>query len=283
MAILLPFELAVLFVTGGTTALVFTVLVVVLLTPPFMAAFVAATVRRPRSVASDSFGLPPFTATRPLTSAALIAAKLKATIGSTLGAWLLVLVAIPIALRLSGTAPVVAERVRRFMDVVGAPRTTVFALLVLCWLVASTWKQLVQSLYIGLAGRERLIRASVFLTLLLLAALGPLAVWMIESSRVRDAIWSAFPWILVTLVGCKMAAAAWVATHLYRSRVLSDRMLVAGAAAWMFAVLALYGLLTWLLFTPFMPRYLLGLVAILAVPLARVSAAPLGLAWNRHR
>jgi hypothetical protein len=41
--------------------------------------------------------------------------------------------------------------------------------------------------------------------------------------------------------------------------------------------------LVWLLFAPFMPRYLLGLVAILAVPLARLSAAPLALAWNRHR
>jgi len=40
----------------------------------------------------------------------------------------------------------------------------------------------------------------------------------------------------------------------------------------------------WLFCTPeFIPRALAGLVAILAVPLARVSAAPLALAWNRHR
>jgi hypothetical protein len=80
-----------------------------------------------------------------------------------------------------------------------------------------------------------------------------------------------------------MSAASWIATRLYRSRVLSDRTLVAGAAGWLVAVLALYGLLAWLLFTPFFPRYLLGLVAILAIPLARLSAAPLALAWNRHR
>jgi len=48
-------------------------------------------------------------------------------------------------------------------------------------------------------------------------------------------------------------------------------------------VLALYGLLVWLVSTPFFPRYLLALVAILAIPLARLSAAPLALAWNRHR
>ncbi|HEX9310311.1 MAG TPA: hypothetical protein VF887_05830, partial [Gemmatimonadaceae bacterium] len=59
--------------------------------------------------------------------------------------------------------------------------------------------------------------------------------------------------------------------------------LVTGAACWSVAVLALYGVLVWLLDTPHIPHYLLMLVAILAIPLARLSAAPLALAWNRHR
>ena len=40
-------------------------------------------------------------------------------------------------------------------------------------LLASTWKQLVQSLYIGLTGREWVIKAGALLTLLFLAAIGP--------------------------------------------------------------------------------------------------------------
>ena len=62
----------------------------VLLTPPIMAAFVAATVSRSSPDGSDSYELTPFMATRPLSSASLIAAKLKATIPSTLvylGCW----------------------------------------------------------------------------------------------------------------------------------------------------------------------------------------------------
>jgi hypothetical protein len=39
----------------------------------------------------------------------------------------------------------------------------------------------------------------------------------------------------------------------------------------------------WMLDTPHIPHYLLLLLAILAIPLARLSAAPLALAWNRHR
>jgi hypothetical protein len=89
--------------------------------------------------------------------------------------------------------------------------------------------------------------------------------------------------ILAILVCVKMSAAAWIVTRLYRSRLLSDRTLVTGAVTWSVVVLALYGLLVWLVSTPFFPRYLLALVAILAIPLARLSAAPLALAWNRHR
>ena len=112
VGILLPFELSLLFVFSDTPALVFETLVAVLLTPPFMAAFVAATVGRASPEGSDSYELTPFIATRPLTSAALITAKLKATIRSTLASWLLVLVAIPLALRLSGTSPVVVDWMR---------------------------------------------------------------------------------------------------------------------------------------------------------------------------
>src|SRR6266540_4075354 len=104
VGILLPFELALLFVTGDTPALVTRIALVVLLTPLFMAAFTAATVRRSPT---------PFIATRPLSSAALIAATLQATIRSAAVAWVLVLGAIPVALRWSGTWSVVVGQLRQ--------------------------------------------------------------------------------------------------------------------------------------------------------------------------
>jgi hypothetical protein len=80
-----------------------------------------------------------------------------------------------------------------------------------------------------------------------------------------------------------MTAAVWIGVRVYHRRLLSDRALVIGAAFWSISVLALYGVLVWLLDTPHFPHYLLMLLAILAIPLARFSAAPLALAWNRHR
>lgn len=274
VGILLPFELALLFLAGtDSPALVGYTVLGVLLTPPFMASFAAATLSQAT----------PFLAMRPSTSAALVAAKLKMTIRSTLAAWLLVLVAVPLALALSGTWPVVIAGADHFIDAVGTPRAVVLVLLGVSGLLVLTWKQLVQGLYIGLSGRTWLAKGSVFLTLSLLFLLGPIVQWISDSSGVQAALWNTAPPILAILVCVKMSAAAWIATRLYRRRLVSDRTLVAGAAVWCGVVLALYGVLVWLLSTPFFPRYVLALVAILAIPLARLSAAPLALAWNRHR
>jgi hypothetical protein len=156
-------------------------------------------------------------------------------------------------------------------------------LLLISGLIIATWKQLVQSLYIGLSGREWLIRANAFFLIVFLVAVGPMADWIMDNSDAQGALWDAIPLILAILVCLKMSAASLVAIRLHRSRLLSDRALVTGAAVWLVAVLALYGLFVWLLSTPLFPRYVLALLAILPIPLARLSAAPLALAWNRHR
>ncbi len=281
VAILLPFELSLLFVFSDTPVLVFETLAAVLLTPPLMAAFVAASVSESSPGGSDSYELTPFIATRPVTSAALVTAKLVATIRSTLVSWLLVLVAAALALGLSGTSSVVLDGARQVVEITGTPRAVVLGLLGLSALVASTWKQLVQSLYIGMSGRAWLVKASVFVTLALLTVMVPLVPWVIRNKIA--ALWNALPWILAALACFKISAAAWIAVRLHDSRLLSDRTLVIGALSWNVAVLALWGLLVWLVPALFFRSYFLALVAILAVPLARLSAAPLALLQNRHR
>jgi hypothetical protein len=283
VGILLPVELAMLFVFSKTPVIVFETLLGVLLTPPFMAAFVAATFGKSNHPGSDSHGVTPFLATRPLTSASLVAAKLKAATGSTLAAWLLVLVAIPIALRLSGTLPMVIEWKRQLIQAVGAPRAAVIVLLGLSALLAATWKQLVQSLYISMSGRAWIIKSSVFLALAFLSVMVPLAHWIVGSRVVMAALWTALPWMAALLVCVKISAAAWIAMRLHDKRLLSDRALLIGAACWDVVVFALYGLLVWLVPTLLVPAYLLALIAVLGVPLVRLSAAPLTFAWNRHR
>jgi len=282
VGIVLPFELVLLWAVGASRPLLLTVLAAILLTPPFVATFAAAAVSKSSSDRGDSNGVAPFVATRPLTSAELVAAKLKMAVGSTVVAWLLVLFTTPIALKLSGTSAIVLDtwhHVRMFM---GMPRAVVLLLLILTGCIAATWTQLVQSLFIGLAGRASLIKASVFLTLGFFFLFGPFFEWIADSGRLGE-VWSALPLIFAVLVAVKMAAAVWIALRLYGKRLLSDRTLVAGAALWCVTVFALYAALAWMLNTPHIPHYLLMLVAILTIPLVRVSAAPVALAWNRHR
>ncbi|HKB47693.1 MAG TPA: hypothetical protein VKC57_08355, partial [Ktedonobacterales bacterium] len=200
-----------------------------------------------------------------------------------LAAWLVVLVVLPLALEWSGTWPLVAERVRRMNNAIGTPRTATVVLLILAVFIVATWKQLVQSLHIGLTGRAWIVKGSVLLTLTFLILLGPIVEWISDTPSVQRALWNDLPLILAALVGLKMSTAAWIATRLDRSRLLGDRALVLGAACWCVAVLALYAVLVWFFSTPFVARYVLALIAILAVPLARIAAAPLALAWNRHR
>jgi polyhydroxybutyrate depolymerase len=284
VAILLVFELALLFVFRDNPVLAFETLVAVLLTPPSMAAFVAATVSRSSPDGSDSYELAPFLATRPLSSAVLVAAKLKTTIRSTLVTWALVLAAVLLALWISGTSDVVVDHALRVIEAAGMPRAVAGSLLALSALIVLTWKQLVRSLYIGMSGRAWLVKASVFVTLSLLTLVVALVPWVVSHGEAFAAIWRSLPWILVILVCLKLWAAGWIASRLYDERLLSERALVAGAACWLIVVLALYRTLVWLVdFPPSMPRYFLGLLAILAVPWVRLSAAPLALASNRHR
>jgi hypothetical protein len=247
-----------------------------------MATFSAAAVSKSGSNGSDAYAMSAFIATRPLTNTDLVAAKLKMALWSTIAAWVLLLLAVPLALNFSATNVVVLDHWRRFAEIMGTPRAAVLLLLALWGFIALTWTQMVQSLYIGLSGRGGLIKGSVILVLGFFALFGPFGEWIVETGRLGK-IWSALPLIFAVLVGLKMIAAVSIGVRLYARRLLSDRMLVTCAATWSLAVFALYGVLAWIFDTPHIPHYLLTLLAILGIPLARLSAAPLALGWNRHR
>lgn len=282
VAMLLPFELSLLFIFRDTPVLVLETLLIALVTPPLMAGFVAATVSRPGSRGGDPFGLPAFLATRPVSTGSLIASQFAAALLSTAAAWLLIALAIPMALTVSGTWPVVLDRLARTEYVFGAARASAIAVAGVIGLAAWTWKRLTQSLYIGLAGREWLVKANVFGTLALLVA-GGMALWLVPMRAMLAWMWDAIPGILSTLAILKIIAATWIANRVFKERLLSDRALVVVAACWCGAVFAVYAAFVWFVDTPFVPHYLLLLAAILAVPLARISAGPFSLARNRHR
>jgi hypothetical protein len=284
VGIVVPFELSVLFISGyGSKWFVFEVLTFVLLTPILMAAFVSATVSKANPFAREVYGVTPFAATRPLTTAAMIAAKLKMATVSTMVAWLVLLTAMAIGFAWSAADSVLIDWAEWWVNRIGIWRASVAALIVLGELIILTWTMLVQGLFIGLTGRQWLVRTIGIATLVFIMAIGPLYEWLLDSAAARAWLWNwwqLFPLVLAVL---KIVAAIWVASRLVRSRLVSDRALLIGAAGWMLAVFSLHAVLVWWVDMPYVPPHLLLLIAILAVPLVRVSAAPLALDWNRHR
>lgn len=274
VAILLLFELALLFLVTRPEFVLLVVLLV-LLSPPVMAAFVAASVQK----------TPTLLVTRPMTSVALVGAKLTAATASMLIAWLLVFLTVPVALVLSDTWPVVATAAGRVSDAFGTARGVVLLCLVLAGMMAATWKLLVQSLFVGLSGRAWLVRLYIGLALAVLVAVVPLYFWILESTVLGALISSATPWrwALAVLIGLKLVVASWAVLRLQHANLLGGDVLLRGAALWSMMVFALFGVFVWILTTPQMPSDILMAVAILAVPLVRLSTAPLALDWNRHR
>jgi hypothetical protein len=279
----MPWAAWLLFLADDTPAFVAIGLASMLLSPPILASFVGIGLGRAGRRGTDAHGLPPFLATRPLTSAALVAGKLRMALLSTLAAWLLVACAVPLSLSLSETWPVVEEGGRRLRHVFGTDRTAAAGLLILAALVAVTWKRLVVSMYVGLTGRSWLVRIHQGATVALLIIAVPVADWILGNRAVQLELWRAAPWVAGVLVGLKIVVAGWTTARLDATRLLSRRTLLGGAACWLGAVTALSAVLVWVAAPWPVPRHLILLVAMLAVPLVRLAAAPLALAWNRHR
>ncbi|HJQ19270.1 MAG TPA: hypothetical protein VJ867_02905, partial [Gemmatimonadaceae bacterium] len=228
VAIILPLELLLLWAAGTSASLVVVIVLGALLTPVVVATFASVSVSRTGESASDAYALSPFIAARPLTDVQLLAAKLRMTVLSTVAAWSLVLLAVPVALYWSGTWATLAQWMRNVVATIGLARGVVFLIVVVAGLMLSTWRQLVQALCIGLTGNARLIKGSVFASLLLASLLAPFLVWLADTRRLGVA-WSTMPLILAAFACAKMIAGGAVAQRLVRERTLSDRALIVGA------------------------------------------------------
>jgi len=283
VAIVLPPGLSLLFLFRQTPGIVIEIVAASLLIPSFMAIFVAATAGKSSANVSESYGITPFVATRPVEDRALVVAKWKAAMLSTLAAWVIVAVAVPIALMWSHAAEPILNIVRTVDGALGRPRAIILGILLLAGLVASTWKQLVQGLYIAMSGRDWAVKGIAFATLALLT-LGFLALGWILDSRQRIAVaWSAIPWLMASFAALKLLLAIRVMQRGAARGLFTPKQLIFGAMAWDACVLAVYGVLALILPEILVRRYFLMLVAMLAVPFVRLAAAPLAVAGNRHR
>jgi hypothetical protein len=229
---------------------------------------------------AGDFGLPASQATRPLGSGGLATTKLGAAALSALAATAVVVLGVPLWLGLLGRAGEAAGWLAPHLSGFDGPRLGALAVLGGAGLFALTWGQLIGGLVPALTGRAWVVNAVVATYLTAAAGLGLLARHVhLHPDALAPSV-AALSWSCGALAGVKLLAAGCVLRATRRGGLLSRRAAAATLAAWSAGVGCLLALAGLLLPAELQP---LTAAAVLLVPLVRPLAAPLALAWNRHR
>ncbi len=283
VAFLLPLFLWPLWLGTNEVLSLPSILLLVCLLPPFLAGLAGPSVSGSNPEARDYYGLPPFTGVRPMTCGGLLAAKVKMAALSTLTAWGVVVLVVPSALVLSGNLQVVADGWGTLLRVLPAWKAAGLLALVLVGLILVTWKQFVENLFIGLTGNAWVINGVIIVGLLLMVVCALLGSWIYHHPEYHEPLLAAVPWVMSLAVLLKLLAAGWAWRTLRRRQLLERYTLPGLLTLWLLTVLGLIAWLAWLIPTGMTSLFSLALGVVLFVPLARLLAAPLALAWNRHR
>jgi hypothetical protein len=231
----------------------------------------------------DQFGMMPFIATLPMSTADLIGAMLKAAVGSTLAAWAVVVLIVPSAVMLTGHFDEVEEWWHELLRAGSPAEFAAGVVAIMAWLLVWTWKRKVDSLYLGLPGRGWVTGSIALAYLPGSLGLWFVAGWIYRHPEIRDTILTVLPTLLGVVVLCRLLLAAWALRQSLRQGLLQPRTLVRWAAGWVLLASVLFGLFAWAVPPELVPRYYLAYGVLFALPMARLAAAPLTLAWNRHR
>jgi hypothetical protein len=254
-----------------------------LLAPLLLAPFFGCFLGRTGTSAGNPYLLSSFTATRPLSVGALVAAKLKATVLAALAAWAIVLLAASVWLADAGIQGVLLKWWSPFRQEYPFWRVAATAVLAVGGPVVLTWRLLADNLWLGLTGRAWIVRGSLIACGLGLTLTLTLYATLAEHADFAHRLWVVLPWWAGGAALLKLLAASSVGRTLLRRGLVSPRGLAKLSALWLLAAAGLFVLVYGALPEDAAPVSLLASGAVLGVPLVRLLAAPLALAWNRHR
>ncbi len=231
----------------------------------------------------NSHSLPSFIATRPIPVTALVAAKLKVAVLATLAAWAVVLLAAAVWDVESGSHAKLRQLWDYLLQAYPTGRVAATVLLVVAGPLLLTWRLLTDNLWIGLTGRPWLVRGCLVACGVGLSAAGMMYAQVANEPGLGGRLWAALPWWAGAAALLKLLAAAGVGRALLRRGLVGPRTLAKWLAVWLLAVAGLFVLVYGAVPPAAAPVSLLASGAVLGVPLVRLAAAPLALAWNRHR
>jgi hypothetical protein len=245
--------------------------------PPFLAALLGPGL----GALGPKFRASPFLRTRPLSSAGLVAAKLRLA-ALTAAAGLVVVALTALAwLLLTGTASDLVGWWQQVVEMYQPARACALVVLAMVGFVGLTWLLLCQGLAFGLTGRvgEPVIWV---VAIVLVVALCFAVQWFAHHPVRVAALWTALPWLLAAAVLGKLLAATLALAGSLRRGLWEARPLTAVLAAWLLTAGSLLVLAAWLSPANGLGGSVTPLGIVLGVPLARILAAPLALEWGRR-
>lgn len=230
-------------------------------------------------------GLPVFLAMRPLTPADWLAVKLKTAAASAVLTWLLEAAIVPIWLLECSAAGRFVPLVLTLPPLLWTGALIAPLLLLLLLAILITWRLLMANLYLGVLGNRNLFNA-IFCALFV--ALFPLAIfafWASDHQKEFKSLAVLLPWVagdLALLVLFKLG----FALRCYRRA--RRQGLVSSEGALQYFVFWVWGTEFLLLLVLALPAAgpagcVLACLAFLALPLARMSLAPLAFARSRSQ
>jgi hypothetical protein len=260
--------------TGGTALVVAAYM---LLVPLLSATFMGASLGMPTFLSREPYALSSFAGVRPLSDAALAGVKLRSAALSALAAWAATLLTVSVGFTLADGW----EQWERFRGhwLPGLGTAGGYALLAgaAAALVLLTWLQLGKGLFFSLTGRKWVVLGSTGLSVLFWFTLAIVAL------RFDDVFLRALPWLVGALALLKLLAAGLALPAVLRHGAPGPHVVAVLAGLWLLTAGGVMGLCAWLAPAPYLPVLSAGLAVVWFLPFTRLAAAPLAMAWNRHR
>ncbi len=282
-ALLLPFMLLpLMFGTNDAIPASRTILSVFFL-PVFMAGLAGTTVSGNHPWVKDYYGVTPSTATLPLSTAALVAAKLRAALISTLVSWTMLISVVVFVLVFTQTLADMRLAWERVLGEMSPLKTVAAIMAAWVYLALWTWKRLVDSILLGLTGRKWIIQGNVVVSLTVLFAIVGLVAYIYRNPETHGVALTLLPWLLALWALGRLAAAGWLIRRLLHEKLVTRQTLWRWFGGLLLLGFVLFGIFVWVIPASLLPRVYLGFAVLLALPMAHLAATPLALAWNRHR
>jgi hypothetical protein len=221
-------------------------------------------------------------ATLPLSTTEMVAAMLKVAALSSLATWALMAVALAVGVVATGNLDIITGWWRQAVSE-HHPVQVITGIVALAMLLfVATWKRQVDRLYFGLTG-QRWVAVSIAVIFFLSIFVCILVASLYRSPETRETFLAALPWLLGPLVLVRFLLSVWALRVGLRRSLLQPRTAVHWVTAWLLLASSLFVVLAWAVPGELVPRHYVAFAVLFAMPMARLAATPLALAWNRHR